>query len=262
MANLNPPTARQNVSNVTKPNLKDAFDSYLRQIFIELNCHHLGTVVSFNVEQQTAKVSINYKKTYYEYTNDLNPPKAVSKDYPFLAECPVIVLGGGGANLTFPIKPGDQCVLLFNDRDIDNWWIGNNDLPNPTARLHNFTDAIALVGLKNLSNLIQNYDTVHAWITNGTIKVGINNNDNLATIENASTTLGTQLQNLCTQLENLATAITNLTISSGTFTVTVPALDTPTAVTGTSGTPVNAPTFSDIATQITNIATTLSNLLE
>jgi hypothetical protein len=70
-----------------------------------------------------------------------------SVEYPVLVDCPYFVLQGGGAYIDMPISAGDYCLVLFNDRDIDNWWSTANVADPASTRKHSFSDAIALVGL-------------------------------------------------------------------------------------------------------------------
>ena len=113
----------------------------------QINCHQLGEIVSFNPETQTAEVKV---KMSFLLNGKIT-------EYPLLLDCPCIILSGGKGNLTFPITPGDSCLVLFNDRDMDNWYSGGQTMPPRTDRLHDFSDAIALVGLRNKQNEIQGY---------------------------------------------------------------------------------------------------------
>lgn len=141
------------------PNLKDLLNNERRDTLLGLNCHHVGTVQSFNPANQTAQITINYKKTYFR-SNDLGTVEPILVDYPIIIDVPVIVLGGGNGAITFPIEPGDECLVLFNDRDIDNWFSsGSTSAGNATPRLHSFSDAIALVGVRSIPNVLPSYST-------------------------------------------------------------------------------------------------------
>ena len=100
-------------------------------------------------------------------------PKLV--DYPFLADCPVIALGGGNGALTFPITTGDDCLVFFNDRDIDSWFSGSSTSAPATLRLHSFSDGIILVGLRSLNNVLVNYSgsNVELRTKDGLTKISI-----------------------------------------------------------------------------------------
>jgi hypothetical protein len=58
-----------------------------------------------------------------------------------------MVLQGGGAYIDMPVTPGDFCIVLFNDRDIDTWWSTANMADPATNRKHDLSDGIAIVGL-------------------------------------------------------------------------------------------------------------------
>lgn len=206
--------------------LSDVLDAWKKSIFLELNCHAIATVQSFNSSLQTVTATINYNRTYYQ-ENGSGQMVPVQVPYPVLVDCPVIILGGGSASLTFPISPGDECLILFNDRDIDNWWAGASTGPVATGRLHSFSDGLALVGFREVSN----YDTSRALLKNSTTGVGVSTSK--VKIYNASTTLNTLLQNLCTAIQNL--------------TVTCAGSGSP------SSTPINASTISSIASQIAGL---------
>lgn len=243
----------QNLTTSKEPTLKDLLDLYQKQTFLNINCHHIGTIQSFDSVNQTVKVTINYKKTYFQFNQETQNYVSNLYDYPIIADCPLVVIGGGPVRLTMPVAQGDQCILLFNDRDIDNWYNGSLASANQTPRLHSFSDCIALIGPNNLDTVFENYDQVRALITNGTVMNGINPQTNKLTLTNG-TSLNTLLQNLCTQLENLCTQIASLTV-----TAVQPATPSPTNV---SGVPVNASAISGIGTNISGIATQIAELIE
>lgn len=231
-----------------EPQLKDVLDQLQKSIFLSLNCHHIGTVQSFNATNQTATVTINYQKTQYRLDKITGLYSSVLLDYPILIDCPVLVLGGGATALTFPITIGDECLVLFNDRDLDNWFNGASNGGVNTPRLHSFSDAIILVGLRSLGNSLSSYDTSRAALRYGTtiVAVGVS----LVKIANNQYTLNGLLQELVTEIKNLVTATAAITVSG----VTTGG--------GTSGPPVNAATITAINTNITATATKIAGLLE
>jgi len=72
---------------------------------------------------------------------------------PLLVDVPVVWMGGGGVTATFPIKPGDECLVIFASRCIDAWWqqgaLALSAAP-PDTRMHNLSDGFALVGIRSL----------------------------------------------------------------------------------------------------------------
>lgn len=238
----------QNFKKVTY-DLRDFGDLLKREVMLSLNCHAIGTIQEFDSATQRVKVKISYKKTFMKVPDGTQPnqenvnyvPKNI--DYPILINCPIYVLQGGGFNLTFPIAVGDQCSVLFNDRDIDNWWNAGSGVPVASSRLHSFSDGIALVGLNNLASKIENYDTTHALLSKGSTKLGISSSKILAK-NAAGKSLNDVLQDLVTNINSLITQTAAITVSSF----------------GTA--PNNAAAITAIATQLSATAAEISGLLE
>jgi hypothetical protein len=224
-------------STPTEPSLSDLLNLLKKEIFIDLNCHHLATIQSFNSTTQTVQATINYTKTSFTLDVSTNLYVATQTNYPLIVDMPVVILGGGSAYLTMPIAQGDQCIILFNDRSIDNWFQGGQVGPVATSRFHSFADGVALVGLNYLTGTgnttaLMNYDSARAVLRNGTTGVGVSTTK--VKIFNATTTLNTVLQNILTQLQTLAN--TN----------------------AVNGSPVNPA----VATQLATLATQLGGLIE
>ncbi len=157
-----------------EPELKDLLNQHAKSLGLSINCHHIGTVQSFDETVQTARVTINYKKTFFEPDATGNY-QAVLRDYPLLIDCPVVTLAGGTGALTFPIASGDECLVLFNDRDLDNWFAGSSGSAVATPRLHSFSDAMVLVGVRSLANVIPLYSTsaVELRTLDGATKIAV-----------------------------------------------------------------------------------------
>jgi hypothetical protein len=240
-------TIKQN-RPAAEPTLKDLMDLQYKNILNAVNCHAIGTIQSFNSTAQTVTATINYKKTTLQ-ANALGVYGPVLIDYPILVDVPAVILQGGPTYLTFPIAKGDNCLILFNDKDIDNWFSSGQIMAVATQRSHSFSDGIALIGIRPMTNPLLNYDTTRAVLGNGQTVVGVG--PTLIKLNNAAgNSLGSLLQTLITQIQNLVNAtaaITVLGVTSGTQ---------------TSGVPANAAIISAIGTQLTTLATELSGLLE
>lgn len=232
---------------LTNPGLSDILNEWKKNIFLTMNCHAVGTVKSFDSDKRTVTVTINYTKTFYQQDSIGNfNPKQV--DYPVLMDVPVLILSGGTGMVTMPIDEGDQCLILFNDRDIDNWFSGANSGPVNSGRLHALADGIALIGLFPANKSIDDYDTSRVRVQNGTTYVGVGADK--IKLANDDTTLNTLLQDLITDIRNLITQISLITVSG--------------VVSGgaVSGPPVNAAAISAISTQLGTLATQIGGLLE
>ncbi len=65
---------------------------------------------------------------------------------PLLVDVPVVFPCGGGFSLTYPVKAGDEALVVFSSRCIDGWWQGGSVVPPPDSRMHDLSDGIAIVG--------------------------------------------------------------------------------------------------------------------
>lgn len=197
-----------------KPNFTDAMNALRKDTFLNLYAHHIGTIQSVDYDTQTATAQINYTKTYYQINNNPGPTYGtytpVQKQYPPITG-PLVFLGGGGSFLTFPVAPGDECLCLFNDRDFSNWFNGNSNAPPASARLHSPSDAVILVGIRSLSNVIteegsNNFQT----ILKGPGNEGANNayillTSTKITLARAGLNLNGLLQSLISTIEAITT---------------------------------------------------------
>lgn len=232
---------------VTNPNLKDVLAQLKKDVFLSLNCHAIGTVESFDYQKQTVTVSVNYTKTSYQ-RDELGNFDPVETNYPLLLDCPVVIISGGIGSLTMPIDVGDQCLVLFNDRDIDNWFSGATTGPVNSGRLHALSDAIALIGLFPMNDSITDYDTGRVVLKYGTTVVGIGQTK--IELSNEDTTLNTLLQDLMTELQSLCTQLEALTVTGVT------------AGGAVSGPPANAAAIAAISANLSTIATEIGGLLQ
>ena len=99
-----------------------------QDFFSSLHCALPGTVVSFDAERQTAEIR--------------PAVKAGSLTYPVLPDVPVFM------PVPFEIYPGDACLVVFADIDIDAWFDTGVPQEPRSARKHSLSDGFAFVGFK------------------------------------------------------------------------------------------------------------------
>ena len=139
------------------PDLTAVLRELKRDIGISLNCCQIGIVESFDAARQLVSVRLALKQVVDIAADGTK----TLKEHPVLLECPVVVLYGGSSYISFPIAPGDNCLVIFNDREIDQWlYNGAQQTQVPmTARIHDINDGFALIGIHSLQNSIANYLT-------------------------------------------------------------------------------------------------------
>ena len=121
--------------------LTTLLDLMKRETMYSINCVMIGTIELYNTVTNMASISINFKRAMADGT---------VLEYPKLDDCPVFILSGGTAQISMPIVKGDQCLVLFNDRNFDNWYLSGDVTVPQDTRCHNIADGIALVGIRNL----------------------------------------------------------------------------------------------------------------
>lgn len=113
----------------------------------EMNCIRIGVIQEFYPENLTAQVRLVDKML-----TGLNPDGSqILKEYPpiYAKVCYC------NPFCTFPLTQGMECVLLFNDRELETWFINGGSNIQAYPRMHDLTDAIAIVGIRSLPQMIQ-----------------------------------------------------------------------------------------------------------
>jgi hypothetical protein len=193
---------------LANPQMRDMFDLIKREILLQTNCHAIGTIQSFNPTTCTVDAKIAYSMVFQKRDPSSGTYSQVLKPYPPMVDLPVFMIGGGPVYFDQPFAAGDECVIMFNDRDLMNWYAGQPPGATATGRLHSFSDGIALVGIRNIQRALPNHDGVRGGITDGDAFVGVNPTTSLVSIKNeAIGTLNTVLGNIITQLETLANSV-------------------------------------------------------
>lgn len=116
-----------------------------------------GIIASFDPVTQTASVQPAIKRIFTE-KGAVNLPVCV--------DVPVSFPGGGDFFLTFPVKVGDECILLFAERAIDLWHVGGGTNSPAEYRLHDLSDGIAIVGLNSQPHKIPAFNATDTEFRN------------------------------------------------------------------------------------------------
>lgn len=198
-------------------NFNDVMEIAQDAIMSRLNCHNIGRILEFDKLTQTCTVELMQLKQFNQYTITPAP----------ITQVPLIMLGAGGAYITMPNPVGTICLLLFLDRNMDNFMETGVQYVPDTTRMHDFTDAIALTTFTTLANPLNDYDEEAITVFNeglveeitklSYIKIypakieiqaadgaNITANDKVS-ISNSSQDLGTLMQSFLTACESITT---------------------------------------------------------
>ena len=100
-----------------------------KEIFSSLHCALPGTVESFDADRVTAVIRPAVKNT-------------AGIALPVLYDVPVFM------PVPFEVNPGDACLLVFADCDIDVWFETGEAAVPVSGRQHSLSDAFAFVGFR------------------------------------------------------------------------------------------------------------------
>ena len=117
--------------------LRTALDGRQAEIWTALP----GIVAAFDPDAMTVSVQPAVKGTIVGEDGT-----ARQVPLPLLVDVPVCFPQGGGFIFTFPIKPGDECLVVIASRCIDSWWQSGGVQAPAERRMHDLSDGFALVG--------------------------------------------------------------------------------------------------------------------
>lgn len=151
-----------------EPDLGLTLEFLAEKISSKFKCHRVGKIKKINTDRLTVDVELLdkgvYKGNVFEITE--------------LSDLPLLICGGVNSSLTFGNIVGCECLVHFNDTDIDNWYsTGENYEPN-TGRQHDFSDGFVELRPYSLPKKTT-YDMAGVVLCNGAIKIRLLDNGSL-----------------------------------------------------------------------------------
>lgn len=117
-------------------------------------------IISFNAAKQTAEVQPQIQRLFKAEGQE------EARSLPKIINAPVWQPRAGGFAVTFPIKPGDDCLVVISERSLDNWFINGVEQQPNDKRLHHLSDAIVLVGMAPAPRALGSYDSSRMQMRN------------------------------------------------------------------------------------------------
>ncbi len=112
-----------------------------------------GKIVSFDADKQLAVVKPLIPGTHV-FSDGTIQNFPLSK----IHNVPVIFEGTENFYFTYPIQEGDRCEIRFTDRSLDKWLQNGEDVAPEDDRLHDLTDAVCVMGLRDQGHKIAEFD--------------------------------------------------------------------------------------------------------
>lgn len=145
----------------TKNNELELYNTLIDRIMNTLRVAAPGIIQSFDATTQTATVKIAIREQVRQENMEY-----VWTEIPLLLDVPVMFPRGGGYVLTFPIKTGDECLVIFGDNCYDAWFSSGGIQNQVEKRRHDLSDAICIPGLWSQPKVLQQYSTKHVELRN------------------------------------------------------------------------------------------------
>ncbi len=120
--------------------LRVAFEGWQSRLWTAIP----GIIQSFDAEKMTCTVQPTISGNVRQQNGTFS-----TIQMPLLLDCPVAFQGGGGVTLTFPLKEGDECLVVFASRCIDAWWSYGGVQGQAERRMHNLSDGFVLPGVRS-----------------------------------------------------------------------------------------------------------------
>ncbi len=103
-----------------------------------------GEIQAFDPAAMTCQVQPTIKIPVRQLDGSIE-----SAALPLLVDCPVQFPSGGNCSLTFPVAPGDECLVVFASRCIDGWWQSGGVQEQAELRMHDLSDGFVLLGFRS-----------------------------------------------------------------------------------------------------------------
>ena len=113
-----------------------------------MNCVKIATVISFDPDSLTVKCRVNNKRVR-QLKKDGNQ---ILEDYPDIY-AKAHFFGWKDVGSIYPIETGMEGLLLFNDRELQTWYLTGEGGKLAYDRCHDLTDALFICGLHSKPNL-------------------------------------------------------------------------------------------------------------
>lgn len=132
----------------SQPSLFNTLEALKENINYNMNCVKIATVESFDPDTMTVCCRVNNKRLV-GLKADGNQKL---KDYPLIF-AKAHFFGWGNIGAVYPINKGMEGILLFNDRELETWFMTSEAGTLAYDRCHDLTDAIFICGLHSLPKI-------------------------------------------------------------------------------------------------------------
>ena len=159
------------------------YENIIKKVNFNLRCCIPGVIQQYDPKTNTASIQPAIRE---EIVNEDNTVQYMN--LPILVNVPIIFPSCSIGSIKMLLKQGDECLVLFSDLSIDNFWKYAN-VQNPIeVRRHDLSDGIAIPCVLSQPNTKQ-FNGTGIEITSGESKISITNNGITFSDQNGTITL-------------------------------------------------------------------------
>lgn len=125
------------------PDLAKMLERYGDSLSSRFKCHRVGKITKFDSERMVVSVRLLDKMLFRDTVQDFTE----------LTDLPLVVYGNAKSRLTLGDVTGSECVVHFNDTDIDLWFATGEAYEPNTARQHDWSDGFVELRPYSLPNV-------------------------------------------------------------------------------------------------------------
>lgn len=127
-------TDRRELLDDAEESARLAFEGQAAQLWTSMP----GIIESVDLDAQTVSVQPAIRGSVQDESGATS-----QQNMPLLVDVPICWPRAGGFAVTFPIKQGDECLVIFAARCIDAWWQSGGVQAPMEDRMHDLSDAFA-----------------------------------------------------------------------------------------------------------------------
>lgn len=150
---------REERLNDPEESLRLALESHQAQMWTALP----GIVSGVDLAKQTVSVQPSVKGSVTDAQGNVT-----SVNMPVLVDVPLCWPKAGGFALTFPVKAGDEVLVVFSSRCIDSWWQSGGVGAPAEARMHDLSDGFAIIAPTSQAKKYSNVSSTNVQLRNET----------------------------------------------------------------------------------------------
>lgn len=184
--------------NTAEAAMAQAISVGIRSALIDTHTALPGSIVSFDAATQEAEVRLEIPRI----ARDLEGTET-EEPIQNLPDVPVYFQSVAGFAITMPVQAGDECLVFFLERDASAWLAAGGVQAPSTLRIHDYSDAVCLVGLSSVGNRIAGFNGSALEIRNASGNTVLRIGDGDAAIEAPTVTLEGSTVTLGNGIEDL-----------------------------------------------------------